>query len=220
MSGIDGNIGCESDGFTVSGVTNTSQKKIIVTKCDEIIKLLFHELIHYIGLDLELRNEYDVQWSISPKYILLSEAYTEFLSIILYSVYQSIRISVLTRQSQEKILSQIINTEMKYSYYLSLNIFKIYNVSHILLKDFINGKMPPIVCPVQIWAYIFVRTMMFYDFEYIMNIIIQNDYVLTMNNMNHVLQKMNIFIDDIHSSLKVHEKNLSVSYIAIDMDWS
>lgn len=129
--------------LNIGGLTMFREKQIICTKREEIIKTVFHELIHAVRL-----NENQVQkqwpWNISDK-ISLIEAHTELLAVILHSAY----VSVLMGFDFDLILT----LEYRHTCWLAANILKHYGVD---VKTFLMpGNL--LSSRVQIWAYVFVR---------------------------------------------------------------
>jgi hypothetical protein len=79
-----------SGAMNVSGVTQRSSKQIILTKSEEIIKLLYHEMVHYIGLEQFLQTSTKYDFALTNKNLNLAEAYAELMAIILYCAYLTI----------------------------------------------------------------------------------------------------------------------------------
>src|SRR5581483_11936935 len=108
----------------------------------------YHELVHFVGLDDYLtRNSIDLGWV--PSELNLSEAYTELISILLYSIYQSIFLTALTNKDFNRICQTIINLESSYSVYLSCSILKFFGYND---KSFLNffHKTKPFLPPTRI----------------------------------------------------------------------
>lgn len=136
-----------SAAFTVSGVTISADKLIILTKKEELIKLLFHELIHYAKLDgAAIGVNLSVPWSIASK-LNLSEAYTEYLAVIIHSIY----ISIATNNN----VSDIILSETKYSYYLISEYAKALGINNI--DDFFYGRTNVVSSPIATFEYVYLR---------------------------------------------------------------
>jgi hypothetical protein len=140
--------------FTISGITDTSKNIIILTKKEEIIKLLFHELCHYAKLDDTLRKNFIVEWSVSDNDINMSEAYSEMLSIILTCAYISAHIST-SIENTYNLFIKFIQAEISHSLYLCLNYLSHINTN---VEDFFSGKGPIMNFNIQVPAYVFLRT--------------------------------------------------------------
>jgi hypothetical protein len=136
-----------SGAFTVSGVTYPSEKVIILTKSQEILKLMFHELVHFVGLDeCFARTPLQTTWSIENPILNPREAYTEFLAVILHAAFKA-------KTFDEFI--DILELEIAHSVFLSHNLLKFYDTNP---DDFFERKSPKLTCPIQIWEYVILRT--------------------------------------------------------------
>ena len=136
----------EFEAFVASGVTFGNNPKItIITRYEEVEKLLIHELIHNYNMDgskyynqmtkiineyrdIKLANKngetynYDYEFSIY-------ESYTELLSTYFYLLFENIKINEKTSINfniEEKLLGQIL-IELLYSYNLVGNLIRLNN---------------------------------------------------------------------------------------------
>jgi hypothetical protein len=202
----------ESAGFNVSGVTNRLKRKIILTKSEEIIKLLFHELIHFAELDSLLIN---------TEPFLLSEAYTEFLSIILNSAYNSIHLSWKYNINVYEIYLELINCEINYSIYLSGNLFKFLRYSKDNLILLSKNKKHHQKTPIAAWEYIIIRTQLFLNLEKICQVL--NNWKIESNNVNKIISLMKIdnnFQSKLMESMQNENISNHIGYIIIDLNWN
>lgn len=128
---------CENnfEAFTCSGVTfGTNPRTTIITRYEEVEKLLVHEIIHNIGLDgsfyhknfkdlisqfkLLKSNNFDYEYSIY-------ESYTELLSTYFMILFNNIFLT-----DKKEILKKIRNSiiiELVYSYNIISNLIKLNN---------------------------------------------------------------------------------------------
>jgi len=209
--------------FNVSGVTKKYDNIIILTKSEEIIKLLYHEMIHYIGLDHELldsQNKFD--WDIHDKNLNLSEAYTEFLSIIFYSAYQTIHMVGLKKINKYDLFNKLILAEMHYSLYLSSNILKIYGYNSATCVNFFNGDSGKNYCPIPIWEYVLLRTQLFLNIDKLLKLI-GNTWRIDTQNKNSVIELMktdNNLLNELSTFMEKTQLIKNISYIMIDFDWN
>lgn len=131
--------------LNIGGVTMFREKRIICTKREEIIKTVFHELIHAAKLNSDLihaRTQWP--WNVQDK-ISLIEAHTELMAVILHSAY----VSVLMGFDFDLILT----LEYRHTFWLAATILKHYQVN---VDTFLTpGNL--LSSRVQIWAYVFVR---------------------------------------------------------------
>lgn len=202
-----------STAFNVSGVTIRSKKLIILTKKQEMIKLLFHELVHYVGLDNKFVGEkLFVNWKISNPELNISEAYTEYLSIIIHSIYISIHLKM------NKIdITNIINKEIMHGYYLMSVYLKFYGYDKSNINDFFTGtnKINNVAAsPIATFEYVFLRCLFFHHdlLSSIPNIIVKKSDVKIINKMT-VDKK---FIENINKFFTTDDFN-KLNYICNDL---
>jgi len=204
--------------FNVSGVTYKHKKIINLTRKEEIIKLLFHEMIHYIELDDALMDvNFTKHWSVK-KTLNLSEAYTEFLAVVLNAAYQAIQLGLKLGISIEKIYVHIIQKEINHSIFLTANILKFYGYNKetyplFFTKDKIN------VSPIQLWEYVFLRTMLIIHLNKVIDMIPDNYQITNPTIIINLLNNDNDLINNIYPYME-QPMNPNVSYNAVDIDWS
>jgi len=204
--------------FNVSGVTVRNKKIITLTRSEEIIKLLFHELIHYIELDDSLLNTtFNKNWSIESD-LNISETYTEFLAVILNSMYQSIHLNKLLNVSLKDIFSHIIQKEINYSIYLTSNILKFYGYNKYNYKSFFtNDKINK--TPLPLWEYIFLRTMLMINLNNVIDDVPSDYKIINTNVLVNLLNNDNDLINGL-AKLMLQQFDRNVSYNAVDLNWS
>jgi hypothetical protein len=152
------NLKQKSAAFSVAGVTYRNNKNILLTKKEEFIKLMFHEMIHYIGLDeeiIETINNYNL--AINKNNLNLSEAYTELISLILNSAYETIHIYGLNKKiNKYECFINILAIELNYSLYLTSNVLKFYGYDIRTYMNFFDGIGEKKYCPIYIWEYFLI----------------------------------------------------------------
>ncbi len=210
--------------FNSSGVTYRQNLLINLTRTEEIVKLLFHEMIHWIRLDNALvSTPFKNKWATTGSGgFYLYEAYTEFMSILLYSAYQSIHIYTLIRTNPYDIFQMILSLEFTYSIYLTSRILRFFEYDANNYEMFFNGTGHKKTQPIFLWEYIFFRTILMLDIEAVMEILPQ-DYRLDATStklLSSVFNDDHKLINELSSVIS--EKNISdsVSYLLVDLDWS
>lgn len=210
-----------SSGFTVSGVTSRYEKHIIITKIEGIIKLIFHELVHYIGLDnqlLQIDNKF--AWSLDGKPLNPSEAYTEYMSIILHSMYMAIHIYSKLNITVYECFIKILNYEIIYSIYLSANILKFLGFKGDTLDQLFNGTNKKIKVPIQICEYVILRTQLLLNLNKVLKII--DNWKINNINVNKIIEHMQInnnFINILKKYIDNISPDSNISYSAFDLKW-
>lgn len=159
----------EYKAFTVSGITYTCSKSTritIITRYEEIEKLLLHELIHNLHLDGsnfhdELKdiilkyNEIKQNLNYNYEYSIY-ESYTELLSTYLYLLFKNIDKSI--DKINNILLGQIL-IEIIYSYNTIVNLSKLNGYSNY--SDFINKEE-------------FYGSICFYEYYYVKGLLYNN----------------------------------------------
>lgn len=211
-----------SSSFVASGLTSLSSNVVILTKTEEIVKLLYHELCHYIGLDrLLLSNEISLTWDVRDKTVSTSEAYAEFISVILTTIYQAIQYSHIHRTDITETLYLFLSYEIGYSYQLTANMLYFYGYDGGNYVDFFRKVKHRHTNPIQIFSYVFLRTVLLQYYDDVLKLVGPALYVTGQNvrgvvdimRNNHILsEKLGEYI--INSR---HYDN--VSYILLNLDW-
>jgi hypothetical protein len=211
-----------SSAFGISGVTQRSEKKIILTKSEEIIKLLYHELAHFVGLDERLIGiKSNLYLDIDKTYLNISESYIELLSVILNSMYQTIHISGIIKMDRYLLLEKILQIEFYYSIFLSSIILKFYGYNKDTFRNFFQRHNKKNNSPIPIWEYIILRSQLFCNINKI-SILIKNNWKVI---NPHIVVKMAEIDDNFLDKLSVlmdsqSLSNISISYMMVDLNWN
>ncbi len=144
----------EYKAFTVSGVTHSiypDPRITVITRYEEIEKLLIHELVHNLYLDgsnyhdkldliisdynkIKKSKNYSYQFSIY-------ESYTEMLSAYLYLLFKNINVDIKKLKS---LLNRQIQLEIIYSYNTIVNLAKLNkykNYEDFIQKEELEGSI-------------------------------------------------------------------------------
>ncbi|AGC01780.1 hypothetical protein H012_gp685 [Acanthamoeba polyphaga moumouvirus] len=217
------NLKKNSGAFNVSGVTNKYNKLIILTKQQEIIKLLYHEMIHFIGLDHELlKITQNHDWNIVNPKLNLSEAYTEFLSILLNCAYETLHIYHKCNINMYDLYKNLLQIETEYSLYLTQKIFFFYGYNKKNIHEFFykntNNKLAE-YNPILIWEYIILRSKLLLNLD---NFHWNNlsDLRVNRDNLIDTINFMKIDKDFVKKLKFNCTFDNSFSYNLIDIDWN
>lgn len=123
------------EAFVASGVTFGSIPRItIITRYEEVEKLLIHELIHNYNIDgsgfhnqmdkvlaeyIKVKNKGNYHYEYS-----IYESYTEMLSTYFYLLFTDIKLGLEGKELEDKLMAQIL-LEIIYSYNLICNLIKL-----------------------------------------------------------------------------------------------
>lgn len=123
------------EAFVASGVTFGLIPRItIITRYEEVEKLLIHELIHNYNIDgsgfhnqmdkiLDEYNKVKDKGNYHYEYSIY-ESYTEMLSTYIYLLFVNIKLGLDGKKLEDKLMSQIL-LEIIYSYNLICNLIKL-----------------------------------------------------------------------------------------------
>lgn len=170
--------------FTASGVTfGTTTKVSILTRYEEINKLMYHELIHNFGVDGTSYHDFFQETGILLRYkeikanksyhydYSIYESYTELLSSYLNIIFRILEENKLENKLKNIFLSRII-IEILYSYNTISNIIKLNNFTNY--NDFIKNKT--FVGEICFYEYYFLKALL-YNNLVLKKIECQNDYL-------------------------------------------
>lgn len=159
------------EAFVASGVTwGSNPKYTIITRFEEIEKLLLHELIHNYNIDgsafhhhnhniiknyaqIKKSGNYDYTYSIY-------ESYTELLSSYFNMIFTNIKLNMKEKKIKKKFFCQII-IELLYSYNLIANLIKLNgyeNYNHFIREKIFKGN----IC---FYEYYYVKGLLYNNFE-------------------------------------------------------
>jgi hypothetical protein len=155
-------------------------KKLFVFRQEELNKVLVHELVHYLALDL-----HEVPFANFPDYfnvssnnkVLLNEAYTEIMGLLINTCIYSDKFSVV---------KELLNKELKYSMYQSAKILTIFNFENAdqFFKKCDGDKFKQ---NTDIFSYFIVKTAILMDLDEFLTLYYENkitsstfkDYILS-----------------------------------------
>lgn len=158
------------EAFVASGVTFGLDPKItIITRYEEVEKLLIHELIHNFNIDGsgfhdyldEILSDYKIIKTDGNYHYEYSiyESYTELLSTYFYLLYKNIIDKIDYKKIKNKLERQII-LEIIYSYNLISNLIKMNGINDY--DSFANKKV--FIGDICIYEYYYLKALMYNNF--------------------------------------------------------
>ncbi len=181
----------EFEAFVASGVTFSveqyNMRITIITRYEEIEKLLIHELLHNFGIDGN--NFHSELKSIISKYTKIKnpnlnkknfnyeysiyESYTELLSTYYYLIFLNIEIGISENEIRDKLFGQVL-TELIYSYNTICNLISMNGYSK--WKDFIiSQSFGGNICT---YEYYYLKGLMYNNFEIKFNENLEKKYFI------------------------------------------
>jgi hypothetical protein len=212
-----------STALNASGVTYRKSQFIILTKQEEMLKLLFHELVHYAGLDQELVGMgYQIPWDIYGQSLNLSEAYAEFMALVLNSMYGAIQLSTKLKKDAYEIFDLIFKYEANYSLLLIATILKFYGFNHKTYRTFFRpvNKQLQLQCPIQIWEYIFARTLLLFSTDQMIDFSNWRLNQRTGQLVRQIVSNDNDLISNLDQHMSSSISLNNISYTCIEIDWN
>ena len=154
-----------------SGLTDFRKNKIIIWRKEEIMKVTIHELIHLLNLGLnqtftKLINHYKNKYKISSNNILIDEAYTEFLAVLINNY-------LITKFNKKtyNYFKYLLKLEINFSIFQSK---KILYLSRKNKNDYIDLNKHT-----QVLSYFIIKLELFMNLDKIVNLI-------NINNLNKI----------------------------------
>jgi hypothetical protein len=132
-----------------TGVSYHSDKTNTITifRIDELFKVLIHELLHNLNLDVYEYENYigkDIKMIIGNSKILYNEAYVEYIAIIFWNYYVNNvfnkdydKIKLFIKMINNEIVNSAINCKKLFNYYGIDDIYKITKKNNFL--QYTNG---------------------------------------------------------------------------------
>jgi hypothetical protein len=167
---------------------------IILYRNEELLKVCIHELLHSNLIDSAL-----IFSNISKKFthnfcftytILLNEAYTECIAVIIHIMY----IAILENKNIQYV-NQLFNNEIKYSIYNVSKILEFYQIKSINEIIKINNTCTTYFKQeTNVFSYYFLKLILFLKIDDLNNLLIKYTSYYKINN--------NKFIDQLYELLK------------------
>ena len=150
----------------------------------------------------------------------ISEAYTEFVSIIMYCMFVSIHLKPVVKMDLLRLLNELLSAEIQYSVKLSANILKLYGYSFDTYPKFFKTvDDSPKSSPICTWEYVFLRTVLFLgldQFSDIETFKLNNktkDIALSiLRNDTELIEQLKVYMSDT-------QLPANIAYTSIELDW-
>lgn len=142
---------CQSSkAFNVCGFTNRDNKTIYVTRKEDIIRLLFHEMNHYTHNDMvDYSHRTKSIFDTEVNDVITAEIYAEYISILESAYFISIIYKINT--------DWLIEQEKEYNCSLIAKHLKYYGYTSYNYRDFFYKKSKKNIQHTYIWEYVFYR---------------------------------------------------------------
>lgn len=222
--------------FTTSGVTGYD---MVITKKEEINKLMIHELIHLYKLDGSYLKNTDYLKKIRKMMPFYDHnAELECVAEILSNIYNCMELCLiitqkynLTDQEQFELLNLMINIEKEHSMCVVAKILKYFNIKPDELFNYSKTKIE-LVSPINLY-HIFRSVLFIYfdDFLNKDNINLVNEKILEINDnvfltLKDLIKKAKSNDSNYMKQLNEYyrqvdlEYDMNISYVTLDIDFN
>lgn len=171
----------------------SSDDYIMLWRKEEILKVLIHELIHYLDMDIKHDEElYDIiKYNIGKiDYpILINESITELQSQFLHTLY----LSIFIKGNHYENFKMMYNYEQIFSWYQFAKIMKFYNIKDYNVNNLINNFNQT----TNVFSYYILKSLMTLHFS---------DLLFTFDHFK-------IFINSTYQHCNVDKCNVIIKYI-------
>ena len=188
-----------------------SNRCVCIWRKEELNKVLFHEMVHYLNLHLidyqYLFNDYFTKFNLESKFLNANEAYTEILALFLLSVWKFYYFKFYETTKLEDFVSKYLNIELAWSYY---QMAKILNFFGCFKKydDFIN---PNINCNLKetsnVVAYFFIKSFFLKDIKNILSFMDEKHIYITLKDVKYIKKIVNLDEDRVKKTVDHLLKN-------------
>ena len=192
---------------TNTGFTSPNYK-LTIFRTEELQKVLIHELIHYLDLDLKYVNPNLISnyFNINPNNeIRLNEAYTEILALI---INVSINSFLEKNKKNISLANKMVNYELSFTFFQIgkiLNHYKFNNSNEFFIKYSNDNRFKQ---NTSIFSYFIVKGILLYNLDHLLKNL---DYINNTNFFNYIVDNCNDnFIDLTNQYLKfiyINKKN-------------
>jgi hypothetical protein len=173
-----------------SGVCSKYNKWVQIFRSEELLKVLIHELLHYYDLDCNTTDWIDdlLPIKLPCNHLLLNEAITEAMAIILHTYYYS----EITNSAQD--FKLLLRKELKYSKQMHDIILYHNNVKTLI--DLFNVCHYTNVIPYYVIKYLLIEDIedalkYLFNKKKIKKYIIKKLIIYFNNNINYDIKKLN-----------------------------
>jgi hypothetical protein len=183
---------------------------IYIYRKEELIKVLFHELIHYLNLDMiDYQNYFRSIYSninLNADMINPNEAYTEVLALLLLNIWEYYYLNVDINLNNY--VNKKLTLELGWSYYQIskiLKYFKCYNS----YEELFTSKCQ-FIQKTNVLSYFFLKTYFLQNINIILKDFSINSLKINLSIVKSILQNTNLrdqyFSNNINKTLKIYDQ--------------
>ena len=184
---------------------------IVLFRKEEVIKLLFHELVHYLHLDMilyqnkfkKLYNDINLKASI----VNPNEAYTELLAILFMSIWKYYYFDYKEYYDLNTYISKTLTVELGWSYYQIskiLKFFKCYDSYEDLFTNNCEFRQDS-----NVLSYYFLKTYFLQNINIILKNMSLKNLRISENESDYILNNTNLkddtFVNNINKVIELNQ---------------
>jgi hypothetical protein len=204
---------CNLNKNHINSGSSWSLNWIQIYRKEEILKVLIHELIHYLEIDVKDYSHIidskclHIKMHNNSDKILVNEAFTECLAIYLHTLYLALTISNNSNLDYKKIFNNLLLTEEKYTIYQINKIFKNYKIENINVfkenNDFIQHT--------NVISYFIIKYLFLVNYNY---------FILVLHNKNIIVKLIILLLEKFYklkipNNLDIIDNSLRMSFFEL-----
>ena len=189
-----------------------SGKYICIWRKEEMSKVLIHELIHYLNLDMfKYQNKFIQLYdkiNLKSKMVNPNEAYTELLALTLMSIWEYYFTN--SKYNLNNYINNKLNLELSWSYYQIskiLKYFKCYNSFNDLFKNNCTFRQET-----NVLSYFILKTYFLQNINIILKNLNINNLYINNSISEYILKNTNLHDDKFNNIINNILKNYQYKY--------
>ena len=174
---------------------------ICIWRKEELDKVLFHEIVHHLNLDMlsyqYIFNDYFLKLNLNSKFQNSNEAYTEVLGLILLSIWKYYYYKFNKNMSIEDFVSKFLNVQLAWSYYQMakiINFFGCFSKFEDIYDKSVNCEIKE---KSNIVAYYFLKSYFLKGINDLLNFVDDKNIFISLKDVKNFKSNFNESDDEI-----------------------
>lgn len=174
---------------------------ICIWRKEELDKVLFHEIVHHLNLDMfsyqYIFNDYFLKLNLNSKFQNSNEAYTEVLGLILLSIWKYYYYKFNKNMSIEDFVSKFLNIQLAWSYYQMakiINFFGCFSKFEDIYDKSVNCEIKE---KSNIVAYYFLKSYFLKGINDLLNFVDDKNIFISLKDVKNFKSNFNESDDEI-----------------------
>ena len=207
-----------------SGYSLRSKSLICIWRKEELDKVLFHEIVHHLYLDMinhqYIFNDYFLKMNLNSKHHNSNEAYTEVLGLILLSIWKFYFYKFYKDMKIEDFVSKFLNIQLAWSYYQMAKIINYFGCFN-KFEDIFNKDVK---CEIKeesnIVAYYFLKSYFLKEISSLLNFMNKDNIYISLkqvkifkNKFKSDDEEIKKIVNFILNNVDVYDKSMKMTYL-------